>query len=77
MCSSGLICGADKGYDTKVFVAEMHRIAVTPHVAQTTVRPQGLLEVILRARGCREPSPSQQPEQALDVMSQGCDPLGD
>ena len=33
--------GADKGYDTKGFVAEMRRIAVTPHVAQNTSRPGG------------------------------------
>ena len=33
--------GADKGYDTKGFVAEMRRIAVTPHVVQNTSRPGG------------------------------------
>jgi hypothetical protein len=33
--------GADKNYDTKGFVAEMRRIAVTPHVAQNTSRPGG------------------------------------
>jgi IS5 family transposase len=33
--------GADKGYDTKGFVAEMRRIGVTPHVAQNTSRPGG------------------------------------
>ncbi len=33
--------GADKGYDTKGFVAEMRRIGVTPHVAQNTARPGG------------------------------------
>jgi hypothetical protein len=33
--------GADKGYDTKGFVAEMRRIAVTPHVAQNTARLGG------------------------------------
>jgi IS5 family transposase len=33
--------GADKGYDTKGLVAEMRRIAVTPHVAQNTSRPGG------------------------------------
>jgi IS5 family transposase len=33
--------GADKGYDTKGLVAEMRRIAVTPHVAQNTCRPGG------------------------------------
>jgi hypothetical protein len=32
---------ADKGYDTNGFVAEMHRIGVTPHVAQNTARPGG------------------------------------
>ena len=33
--------GADKGYDTKGFVSEMRRIAVTPHVAQNSSRPGG------------------------------------
>lgn len=33
--------GADKGYDTKGFVAEMRRIGVTPHVAQNTARTGG------------------------------------
>ena len=33
--------GADKGYDTKGFVAQMRRIGVTPHVAQNTNRPGG------------------------------------
>ena len=33
--------GADKNYDTKGFVAEMRRIAVTPHVSQNTNRPGG------------------------------------
>jgi hypothetical protein len=33
--------GADKGYDTNGFVAEMRRIGVTPHVAQNTNRPGG------------------------------------
>ena len=33
--------GADKNYDTKGFVAEMRRIAMTPHVAQNTSRPGG------------------------------------
>jgi hypothetical protein len=33
--------GADKNYDTKGFVAEMRRIAVTPHVAQNTARSGG------------------------------------
>jgi hypothetical protein len=33
--------GADKNYDTKGFVAETRRIAVTPHVAQNTSRPGG------------------------------------
>ena len=33
--------GADKGYDTKGFVAQMRRIGVTPHVAQNTSRPGG------------------------------------
>ena len=33
--------GADKNYDTRGFVAEMRRIAVTPHVAQNTSRPGG------------------------------------
>jgi transposase len=33
--------GADKGYDTKGFVAEMRRLGVTPHVAQNTARSGG------------------------------------
>ena len=33
--------GADKGYDTKGFVAAMRRIAVTPHVAQNNARSGG------------------------------------
>ena len=33
--------GADKGYDTKGFVAAMRRIGVTPHVAQNTARLGG------------------------------------
>ena len=30
--------GADKGYDAKEFVAELHRLKVQPHVAQNTSR---------------------------------------
>jgi len=33
--------GADKGYDTKDFVAECRNLNVTPHVAQNTNRPGG------------------------------------
>ena len=33
--------GADKGYDTKEFVAECRRIKVTPHVTQNTKRRGG------------------------------------
>src|SRR3954465_15249084 len=33
--------GADKGYDTKEFVAECRQMNVTPHVAQNTKRPGG------------------------------------
>jgi transposase len=33
--------GADKGYDTKDFVAECRNLKVTPHVAQNTNRPGG------------------------------------
>jgi transposase len=33
--------GADKGYDTKEFVAECRRMKVTPHVAQNTNRRGG------------------------------------
>lgn len=33
--------GADKGYDTKDFVAECRQMKVTPHVAQNTNRPGG------------------------------------
>lgn len=36
---------ADKNYDAKSFVAEMRRIAVTPHVAQNSSRPGGLLSM--------------------------------
>ena len=32
---------ADKGYDTKEFVAEMRRMNVTPHVARNEKRPGG------------------------------------
>ena len=33
--------GADKGYDTKDFVAECRHMQVTPHVAQNTARSGG------------------------------------
>jgi transposase len=33
--------GADKGYDTKDFVAECRNLNVTPHLAQNTNRPGG------------------------------------
>jgi transposase len=33
--------GADKGYDTRDFVAECRHLRVTPHVAQNTRRPGG------------------------------------
>src|SRR5205085_693367 len=33
--------GADKAYDTKDFVSEMHGMNVTPHVSQNTKRPGG------------------------------------
>lgn len=33
--------GADKGYDTKDFVAECRRLNATPHVSQNTKRPGG------------------------------------
>jgi transposase len=33
--------GADKGYDTKEFVAQCRRMNVTPHVTQNTNRPGG------------------------------------
>jgi IS5 family transposase len=33
--------GADKGYDTKEFVAECRQMKVTPHVAQNTKRRGG------------------------------------
>jgi transposase len=33
--------GADKGYDTREFVAELRRMNVTPHVAQNENRPGG------------------------------------
>lgn len=32
--SRPLPLGADKGYDTKSFVADCHKLGVTPHVAQ-------------------------------------------
>jgi IS5 family transposase len=43
--------GADKGYDTKGFVAEMRRIGVTPHVAQNTTRHEGYAKSINARRG--------------------------
>lgn len=39
---------ADKNYDTKVFVAEMPSIGVTPHVAQNTARTGGSATVTAR-----------------------------
>src|SRR4051812_42415008 len=36
-----LTVGADKGYDTREFVAECRRMNVTPHVAQNTYRSGG------------------------------------
>jgi IS5 family transposase len=33
--------GADKGYDTKEFVAECRQMKITPHVAQNTNRRGG------------------------------------
>jgi hypothetical protein len=36
-----LTLGADKGYDTRQFVAECRRMNVTPHVAQNTNRAGG------------------------------------
>jgi hypothetical protein len=43
--------GADKNYDTKGFVAEMRRTAVTPHVAQNTTRHEGYAKSINVRRG--------------------------
>ena len=43
--------GADKGYDTKGFVAEMRRIGVTPHVSQNTARHEGYAKSINARRG--------------------------
>jgi hypothetical protein len=34
--------GADKGYDTRDFVAECGSLEVTPHVAQNTERSMGI-----------------------------------
>jgi len=54
---------ANKNYDTKAFVAEMRRIAVTPHIAQSTscpgssaidgrtTRPEGYAKSIDARRG--------------------------
>jgi transposase len=36
-----LTVGADKGYDTRDFVAECRQLNATPHVAQNTKRPGG------------------------------------
>jgi hypothetical protein len=33
--------GADKNYETRGFLAQMHRIGVTPHVAQNSARSGG------------------------------------
>ncbi len=43
--------GADKNYDTKGFVAEMRRIALTPHFAQNTTCHQGYAKSINARRG--------------------------
>ena len=40
-CAHQKTIGADKNYDTRSFVAEMWRLGVTPHVAQTTARLGG------------------------------------
>ena len=39
--SERVTVGADKGYDTKDFVAECRNLNVTPHLAQNTNRPGG------------------------------------
>jgi transposase len=38
---AGATLGADKGYDTRGFVAELRAQRITPHVAQNTKRPGG------------------------------------
>ena len=43
--------GADKNYDTKDFVAENRRVAVTPHVAQNTTRHEDYAKSINARRG--------------------------
>lgn len=44
--------GADKGYDTRDFVAECGNLGVTPHVAQNTKRSMG---IAIAERTTRQP----------------------
>lgn len=44
--------GADKGYDTRDFVAECGNLEVTPHVAQNTKRSMG---IAIAERTTRQP----------------------
>jgi len=55
--------GADKGYDTRVFVKDMRRMGITPHVSQNTkrkgdsaidgrtTRPEGYAKLINARKG--------------------------
>jgi transposase len=36
--------GADKGYDTEAFVADLRELAITPHVAQNTTRRRSAID---------------------------------
>jgi hypothetical protein len=44
--------GADKGYDTRDFVAECGNLVVTPHVAQNAERSMG---IAIAERTTRQP----------------------
>ena len=41
---AGATLGADKGYDTKEFVATLRELEVTPHVAQNTTRRRSAID---------------------------------
>jgi hypothetical protein len=40
----GATLGADKGYDTREFVATLRHLGVTPHVAQNTTRRRSAID---------------------------------
>ena len=46
--------GADKACDSKGYVADMHRIGVTPHLAQNTTRHEGYAKSINARRGFKK-----------------------